>query len=409
MKKYIVFILAISSIGAVVASILLYQHYFPYSEFGLISCGAGLVNPCAVLSRSGFSVLFGLPIAGYGLIAYLFFIVTAAVALISGEEWQSPCFAVQVPVAAVSIIADVALGSILIYLGLACRLCIATYIINILIAVSLFMWYLETRSDEFGIRSVYRNFRLFVRERRNLPAGAGMVFAVVFMILFVLFLSAFMNIKGNRSELSGERVKKFEEYYYSLRQEDVSLPESVMAIGDPDAEIRIIAFTDFLCTACFRFYEVEKLLFGRFPGRIRVDYYSFPLDIVCNPHSPRTVYSNSCVAAGTFIAAAKRGIFRQFLEYHYEHFRKNMSRLHAGDVLLPAQQYFKERSSSGEYDRFLKEVMSEQTKVSINDDVELGKTMNIRSVPTLFINGRRLEGIPDAELLEVVLSRELNK
>jgi predicted DsbA family dithiol-disulfide isomerase/uncharacterized membrane protein len=409
MKKYIVFILAISCIGAAVSSILLYQHYFPYSEFGLASCGAGLVNPCAVLSRSGFSVLFGMPIAGYGLIGYLFFIVTAAVAIVSGEEWQSTCFAVQVPFVAASIMADIALGSIMIYLGLTCRLCIVTYIINILISVSLFMWYLETRSEEYGIRLVYRNFRLFVRERRNLPAAAGLAFAVAFMVLSVVFLSAFMSIKGMKSELSGEQVKKFEEYYYSLRQEDVSLPESMMAIGGPDAEVRIIAFTDFFCTACFRFYEVEKFLFSRFPGRIRVDYYAFPLDTVCNPYSPRTVYSNSCVAASMFIAAARRGMFRQFLENHYEHFRENMSRLHAGDVLLPAQQYFKDRPSSEEYDRFLKEVQSEQTKQSLNDDVALGKTMIIRSVPTLFINGRRLEGIPDAELLEVVLSKELSK
>ena len=409
MKKNIIFILAASCIGAAVSSILLYQHYFPYSEFGLASCSAGLVNPCAVLSRSGFSVLFGLPIAGYGLIAYLFFMATAAVAVISGEECQAPCFAVQVPVAAASIIADVALGSILIYLGLACRLCIAAYAINILICVSLFMWYLETRSDEHGIRFVYRNFRLFMQERRNRPAAASFAFTMVFMILFVVLLSAFMNIKGKGTELSDERMKKFDEYYYSLKQEDVSLPESVMAIGGSGADIRIIAFTDFLCTACFRFYEVEKYLFSRFPGKIRVEYYSFPLDIVCNPQSPRTVYPNSCVAAGMFIAAAKRGIFRQFLEYHYEHFRENMSSLHAGDVLLSAKRYFKERSSPEEYERFLKEVLSEQTKLSLNDDVKLGKTMNIKAVPTLFINERRLEGIPDAELLEIVLSRELNK
>jgi len=120
------------------------------------------------------------------------------------------------------------------------------------------------------------------------------------------------------------------------------------------------------------------------------------------------VYSNSCVAAAMSIAAARRGIFREFLEYHYGHFRENMSRLHAGDVLLSAQRYFKGRPSSEEYDSFLKEVMSEQTKLSLNEDIELGKTMNIRSVPTLFINGRRLEGIPDAELLEAVISRELD-
>ncbi len=409
MKKYIIFILAASIIGAAVSSILMFQYYFPSSDFGLVSCGSGLVNPCAVLSRSGFSALFGMPIAGYGLIAYLFFIVTAAVAIISGEDWYASCFAVQAPVAAASIIADIALGSILMYLGLACRLCIVTYIVNILICVSLFIWYLETRNDGYGVRLMYRDLRRFILVPRNRPTVISFVFMMIFMILFVVSISAFMNIKGMKSELSGERVKKFEEYYYSLKQEDAQLPESLMVIGDPGAEIRIIAFTDFLCTACYRFYEVEKFLLSRFPGKIRVDYYSFPLDTVCNAHSPRTVYPNSCMAARTFIAAAKRGIFRHFLEYHYEHYRENMSRLQSGDVLFSAKQYFKDRSSEEEYNRFLKEVLSEQTKILLHDDVELGRTLNIRAVPTLFINGRRLEGIPEADLLELVLSRELNK
>ena len=39
----------------------------------------------------------------------------------------------------------------------------------------------------------------------------------------------------------------------------------------------------------------------------------------------------------------------------------------------------------------------------------LGGAMNIRAVPTIFINGRRLEGVPEAKLLERVLSRELNR
>jgi predicted DsbA family dithiol-disulfide isomerase len=235
--------------------------------------------------------------------------------------------------------------------------------------------------------------------------GAG----ISFILMYRQYSPSIINIKGSKSDLSGERVKKFEEYYYSLKQEDASPPESLMVIGGPGAEIRIMAFTDFLCTACYRFYEVEKILVSRFPGKIRIDYYSFPLDTVCNAYSPRTVYPNSCMAARTFIAAAQRGIFRHFLEYHYEHYHENMSRLHAGDVLLPAMQYFKDRSSDKEYNRFLKEVMSEQTQRSLNDDIKLGKTMNIRAVPTLFINGRRLEGIPDADLLEFVLSRELHK
>lgn len=409
MKRYILSILLLSVIGGAVASLLLYQHFFPYSDFALTACGSGVDNSCAQLSRSGYSVLLGLPLAGYGLIGYLFLIITAALALTADESWHVPCFAIQLPVAVAFVIIDVALGSILIYLKLSCRLCVATYVINILIGITLFLCYISVKEDGAGLRSLYHDFFSLVREHRNRPVEAAFSFAVLFMVLSVFFLSAFLEARGSAAEPTAAELDKFEEHFYSITQEDVSLPESAMSLGPESARIRIVAFTDFLCSACMQFYETGHYLMSRFPGKIRIDYYSFPLDTVCNSHIPKTVYPNSCVAAQAFSAAARRGIFRELMDSHYGHYRENVSRMRSGDVMAGFREYFEERPDRNGFTGFLKETMSEASRSSVHETVGLGGAMNIRAVPTIFINGRRLEGVPEAKLLERVLSRELNR
>jgi protein-disulfide isomerase len=406
MKKYIFFIVGCSVIGAVISSMLTYQHFFPYSDFFVTACGSGLDNPCAILSRSGYGVLFGLPLSAYGLIGYLVLIVAAVLALTAGNSWHVPCLAFQLPVAAASIITDIILGSILVYLKLSCGLCVATYVVNIVIGITMFVWYLSIKEEGIGLRPLFRDFLLFARDFHNRTAAVAFLFIILFMVLFVFFASAYLEVRGSASEVSAAELGRFEKHYHAIQEEEISLPDSIMFLGDPSAKIRIIVFTDFLCTACMKFYETEKFLMERFPGKIRVDYYSFPLDTVCNSHIPKTVYSNSCVAAQAFSAAARRGIFSDFLGHHYGHYRENLSRFRSGDVAAGFKDYFKEPSL---YAAFMQEVLSDTVKRSVRDDVELGGELKVRAVPTLFIDGKRLEGVPEAKLLEYVLSREIKE
>jgi protein-disulfide isomerase len=406
MRAFIISILAFSLAGAAVSCLLLYQHYVPQTEFGMFACGSELVNPCRILARSGFDTILGLPVAGLGVLAYLFMIVAIVVTMISGETRYPLCFAVLLPVTALSVITDIILGSVLIHLGLACRLCMVTYALNILTCVSLFLWYLRMADDHEGFRVLYRDLAVFLRGNENRPLVASFSFIMLFMFLFIVFFTAYMDIRVEEDASSQARISRFKEYFNARPQENISLPESTMSIGAPDAEIRIIVFTDFLCSACHRFYEVEKSLLSRFWHHIRIDYYCFPLDNVCNMHAPETTYPNSCVAAQAFIMAAQRGMFRELLEYHYEHYRDYVAVFNRGDALASLRDYFK-TASRGTYDDFVQAALSERVKLMLNEDVERGGGLAVKAVPTLFINGRRLEGVPDAALLEAVLSDQL--
>ena len=86
MRTFIITILVLSVVGASVSALLLYQHYVPQTEFGMLACGGDLINPCRILARSGFDTIFGFPIAGLGVLVYLFMIIAIAVTMISGEN-----------------------------------------------------------------------------------------------------------------------------------------------------------------------------------------------------------------------------------------------------------------------------------------------------------------------------------
>lgn len=406
MRAFIISILIFLLAGAAVSCLLLYQHYVPQTEFGMFACGSELVNPCRILTRSGFDTILGFPVAGLGVLAYLFMIIAIAVTMISGESRYPLCFAVLLPVAALSVITDIILGSVLIHLGLACRLCMVTYALNILICVTLFLWYLRMEDDHKALRALYRDLGVFLQANENRPLVASFSFIMLFMFLFIVFFTAYMDIRIEEDSSSRVRISRFKEYFNTRPQENISLPESTMSIGAPDAEIRIIVFTDFLCAACHRFYEVEKSLLSRFWHHVRIDYYCFPLDNVCNMHAPETTYPNSCAAAQAFMVAAERGMFRELLEYHNERYRDYVPAFNRGDALASLRNYLK-TASRGAYEDFMQAALSERIKLMLNEDVERGAGLEIKAVPTLFINGRRLEGVPDAALLEAVLSEQL--
>lgn len=406
MRTFIISILILSVVGAAVSVLLLYQHYVPQTEFGMLACGGDLINPCRILARSGFDTIFGFPIAGLGVLVYLFMIIAIAVTMISGESRHPLCFAVLLPVGVLSVVADIILGSALIYLGLACRLCIVTYAVNIMICISLFFWYLALEEEHKDLGALYRGLSAYLGERDNRPLVMSFSLIMLFMFLFILFFTAYMDIRSEQDDAAKTRIRQFTEYYYTREQETLALPESIMTIGAPNAEIRIVVFTDFLCSACHRLYEVEKSVLSRFWKHVRIDYYCFPLDNVCNMHVPGTTYPNSCTAAQAFITSAHKGFFPKLLEYHYEHYQDNMTGFNRGDALASVRKYFTTVLPGG-YEHFVQEALTERIKLALYEDVERGAGLNVKAVPTLFVNGRRLEGVPDASLLEAVLSEEL--
>jgi hypothetical protein len=98
--------------------------------------------------------------------------------------------------------------------------------------------------------------------------------------------------------------------------EKTHFQNNTLRVGDPAAPLTINVFTDFLCSACYQFYNTEKYLITKFSGKINIIYHHYPLDQSCNPSVSKTIYPNSCISAQAMQAAAGLWVASLVLGFH---------------------------------------------------------------------------------------------
>ena len=101
--------------------------------------------------------------------------------------------------------------------------------------------------------------------------------------------------------------------FYKQPAENIDLPDTGIVLGNPKADMTIVCFTDFLCSACHEFYKMEKFFFGKYGTASKPCITTIPLDKDCNREMKRTVYANSCIASRAFIAASDAGIIDEYM------------------------------------------------------------------------------------------------
>jgi uncharacterized membrane protein len=173
-----------------------------------------------------------------------------------------------------------------------------------------------------------------------------------------------------------------------------------------DAPIRVIEYSDFLCSDCRYLSEQVHLIEREFAGRINWAFQFFPLEAACNDIVDKDKHPGACDLA--YIAAFRPDRFRDVHDEIFEnfalardaHWRRDLARRYDAEAALtdPATIETVHRliRTGAEYER-----------TSAQYDY------GIRSTPTLIINGRMLIGtLPHAQLraiLQAVLDEETGR
>jgi predicted DsbA family dithiol-disulfide isomerase/uncharacterized membrane protein len=154
--------------------------------------------------------------------------------------------------------------------------------------------------------------------------------------------------------------------------------------GPADATVAIVEFSDFQCPFCAEaFRDLRDIMRARHD--VSITFRHYPLDATCNSHLKRSLHPDACLAAR---AAECAGQQERFWEYH--------------DVLFENHDHL-ERESLFRYARelhldlaaFRHCLDAPATLERIREDIEAGGRVGVASTPTLFINGRRIEGALD--------------
>jgi len=148
-------------------------------------------------------------------------------------------------------------------------------------------------------------------------------------------------------------------------------PGSSVIIGKKDAPVTIVEFSDFQCPFCSRFYPVAKDVLGAYPEQVRLIVKNFPL-----PFHP-----NARPAAKLALAANEQGKYQGMMEALLTN---------GGDVSdAKIQEYAK--SLGLDYNKLMADYKTKdaQWEKQIQDDMQLGSSVDVRGTPTFYLNGKK--------------------
>jgi len=406
MKKYIIPMLMLSISGAVISCVLLYQHYFPDFEIGFISCRTSYSNPCITVGQSVYSHLFGIPVAAFGMLCFIILTFLILIADYAKDRYYKIFCGIAASLLITGLLIDIVLGVLMIKIGQLCRLCVATYIINLGILIILILFI----KNNFSVDEIKKSLKSFFFPKDS-DGKTILALSIIFVFCISVAILSVSNIIKSRSVFTqSQNTNKYISNFYNQKEEQIEFPASNMIIGKSDARLNIYIFNDFLCSACRKLYEIEKYIIQKYEGKVRLIYYHYPLDRSCNNDMEETIYPNSCLASKSMHAAAEAGFFEEYFYVHfanYGSYKDSFGIENVNENLNQVSDQFKIRHTAIE--RFNSIIKSDKDIDLISKHIESAKKLKIESTPTIYISGRKLVGVPTKEILESIIDEELKK
>ncbi len=153
-----------------------------------------------------------------------------------------------------------------------------------------------------------------------------------------------------------------------------------MAIGDVDAPLVLVEYSDYRCPFCAKFSrDSEPELIERYvdEGKLRIEWRDMPI-----------FGEQSLTAARAGRAAAEQGMFWEFNAAAYE---AAPDRGHA-DLTPAVLRGFAEQVGIPDLDQFDRDAASTEFDESIQSDAESGQAIGFMSTPSFSVNGHPMIG-----------------
>jgi protein-disulfide isomerase len=160
--------------------------------------------------------------------------------------------------------------------------------------------------------------------------------------------------------------------------------------GASEPLVTIVEFSDFECSYCKRSQKLLDGVLARHGGQVALVWKHFPL----------THHRQARPAANFALAALAEGGAPRFWKVHDLLFASQPQLDDAAFERIAAQAGLdkvkaQQAVRSGRYD------------ATIQRDLDEGKRLGVRGTPTLFVNGRKISGVPPRSELDQLLREEL--
>jgi len=160
-------------------------------------------------------------------------------------------------------------------------------------------------------------------------------------------------------------------------------------LGNPDAPITIVEFSDLQCPFCARVAPTLQELMKQYPDSVKWVFKNFPLDF----------HKDSPLAHRAILAAGEQG---KFWEMH-DLVMANQQAIKAEDLMAKAH------SLNLDMARFTADLESGKIKQWMEADRREGTQANVTGTPTFFINGKEYSGALQLNQFKAVIEKEMAK
>lgn len=363
-------------LGLAVALSLSISHYRLFTDPAYSSfCAISKSINCDTVSQSPYAVLWGVPVAAWGVLAYLSFLLLLLLSLGRSAHHQrvwTLLFSMALGFSGYSLV----LAAISTYMiGSYCILCIALYAVNLLL---LFFSWIVRRRFKCG-----PFFRALGEDLRHLSPKSPLNALVLAGIL---------------AATAG--VKTAYPAYWLFNAEPMPAqiatgvtPEGRPWIGAVSPALEIIEFADYQCFQCKKMYHHLRNLIAKYPEKIRLVHVHFPMDHEFNLMVKTPFHIGSGKMALLAIYAVDEGKFWDLHDLLYQQAGNRQEiDLHelASKSGLPAERLAEAPGNKG-------------FRGKLAADIRLGMQHAVQATPSYLIAGKVYQGVIPPEAFRGII------
>ena len=171
---------------------------------------------------------------------------------------------------------------------------------------------------------------------------------------------------------------------------EISIGDSPV-LGDKSAPVTIVEYSDFQCPYCAKGSTLVHDLKKKYGKKINVVFKNFPLDF----------HRQAKTAAVAGLCANEQNT-DYFWKLH-DHMFENQNKLKPEEIEAAASKI-----SGLDSSRFSKCLKDKKYLAQVENDINSGKDVGVKSTPTFFVNGKIINGAQPIEVFSELIDKELN-
>lgn len=382
---------AIAGVGALMA-LYLADLTFTIAANGITSSSACSINEwinCDLVQASSYARVFGVPVAWWGFLFYVFTGLSALYAAAGKNPDTAARFVAASFILSILAVLFSAYKAFNLYkMGLLCPVCIGMYVTNLGVMITL----------PRGLGLGFSKWGSFVSTYVSAATGreSALTYSpriiqvgIVFLALFAIGGTWAVNHQKGNPGADSIDINRSVRDHFRQTPRAVEYNEDAPVWGNPDAEITIVEFADFQCPACKQAAFFFKPALAQYQDRVKFVFMNFPL-------------TQHTLARGAARAAICAQEFGDFWGVH--------DGLFQNQVMLGTSLYDRLASERGwDKDAYRACMAREDVEARIKKESEMGLADGLTSTPLILINGRRIAGWHIADHVRAVLDEEIRR